>query len=147
MHLSVYCLLCCVLRAACRVLRAACCVLRAACCVLHAACCMLRATCCVLRATYYVLRATSIYPNLAAQVLIYLEGHADDDDAITIVPGSFASPSMDTQSAITLHPPKGSVIIFEQRSTHRGRMSVLRGASMRGFRHHQSQVRILSPYG
>ena len=65
--------------------------------------------------------------NPNAQVLIYLQDHTEDDDAITIVPGSFASPSMDTQSSQTLHPPKGAVVVFEQRSTHCGRTNVLKG--------------------
>ena len=64
------------------------------------------------------------------------QAHLDDDDAITIVPGSFATPAYDTASARTLHPPKGAVIVFEQRSTHRGRcatLSVLRTAGTRNL--------------
>ena len=61
------------------------------------------------------------------KALIYLQDHEEDDDAITIVPGSFATPSYDTRGARTLRPSKGSVIIMEQRSTHRGRTNPFRG--------------------
>ena len=44
-----------------------------------------------------------------------------DDDAITIVPGSHRRREYDTAGATTLHPPKGSVVLMEQRATHRGR--------------------------
>jgi len=64
------------------------------------------------------------------KVLIYLQDHSDDDDAITIVPGSHRSPELSKAGAKTLRLAKGSVIIFEQRATHRGRspLDALRGA-------------------
>ncbi len=59
--------------------------------------------------------------HFIVKALIYLEDHAHDDDALVLVPGSHRTPSMSTEGAITLHPKKGSVIVFEQRATHRGR--------------------------
>jgi hypothetical protein len=59
--------------------------------------------------------------HLIVKALIYLQDHTHDDDAMTIVPGSFRDPVIRTELARTIHPRKGSVVIFEQRSTHRGR--------------------------
>ena len=59
--------------------------------------------------------------HLIVKVLIYLQDHSSDDDAISIVPGSYLTPKYNTDGARALRVRKGSVVIFEQRSTHRGR--------------------------
>jgi hypothetical protein len=60
------------------------------------------------------------------KALIYLQDHTDNDEAMSIVPGSYRTPTLRSAGARPIHPPKGSVVIFEQRSTHRGQ-SVLQG--------------------
>jgi hypothetical protein len=57
------------------------------------------------------------------KVALYLQDHADDPNALIIVPRSFNTPSMATDVSRRLHPRKGQVLIFEQRSTHRGGFS------------------------
>ena len=59
--------------------------------------------------------------HFIVKALVYLQDHTKDDDALVLVPGSHTTPSMDTEGHITLHPKKGSVVVFEQRATHRGR--------------------------
>ena len=54
------------------------------------------------------------------KVGIYLQDHTHDDSALLIVPRSYTDPRLDGTGARRLHPRKGSVVIFEQRSTHRG---------------------------
>ena len=66
-------------------------------------------------------------------MLIYLQGHEHDDHSLLLVPGSHSSPSYDTSVTRRLHPPKGSIVIFEQRSTHRG-LSIAQGMA-----HHVSR--------
>jgi len=59
--------------------------------------------------------------HFIVKALVYLQDHTHNDDAITLVPNSHVTPSMETNGLQTLHPRKGSVIVFEQRATHRGR--------------------------
>ena len=59
--------------------------------------------------------------HFIVKTLLYLQDHTSDDDALILVPGSHRTPSMQTGGHTTLHPKKGSVVVFEQRSTHRGR--------------------------
>jgi len=59
--------------------------------------------------------------HLIVKAMLYLQDHGNDDDAMTIVPRSYRSPDYDTTSARTLRLKKGSLVVFEQRSTHRGR--------------------------
>ena len=54
------------------------------------------------------------------KVAIYLQDHTNDDTSLLIVPRSYLNPVIDKTGARRLHPRKGSVVIFEQRSTHRG---------------------------
>ena len=59
--------------------------------------------------------------HFIVKTLIYLEDHKADSDALILVPGSHRTPSYQTHGSVTLHPKKGSVVVFEQRATHRGR--------------------------
>jgi hypothetical protein len=51
---------------------------------------------------------------------IYLQDHADNSDALQVVPGSHLRPGVDTVGAIWLRPALGDCILFDQRITHRG---------------------------
>jgi len=59
--------------------------------------------------------------HFIVKVNIYLQDHTDDEGGLVLVPGSHRSPGLSTDGSITLHPKKGSLVIFEQRMTHRGR--------------------------
>lgn len=54
------------------------------------------------------------------KVLTYLEDHCNDNDGLKVVPRSHTIPEINSLGAIQLRPKKGSVIIFDQRITHRG---------------------------
>ena len=54
------------------------------------------------------------------KVLIYLEGHDDNNDGLKIVHKSHLTPNINSQKYIQLKPEAGDVIIFDQRITHRG---------------------------
>jgi len=62
--------------------------------------------------------------HFIVKALIYLQDHAHDDHGLALVPGSHRTADMDTAGMARARPPKGSVVIFEQRLTHRG-MSVM----------------------
>jgi hypothetical protein len=58
---------------------------------------------------------------------VYLQSHEHDDGGLMIVPDSYMNPSLEERrGAHHVHNRKGSVVIFEQRSTHRG-LSILEG--------------------
>ena len=60
---------------------------------------------------------------------IYLQDHTTDNQSLVAVPGSWREPSLRlSPSTVTLHPPLGSAVIFEQRNTHRGAHSAMYGA-------------------
>lgn len=64
--------------------------------------------------------------HMIVKAAIYLQDHTGDDDAMLFVPGSHnssADPALASSQAgvVRMHPAKGDVLIFEQRSTHRGR--------------------------
>jgi hypothetical protein len=66
--------------------------------------------------------------HFIVKAAIYLQDHADDDRALRLIPGSQRSPASPQRTladgaARILRPPKGSVVIFEQRATHRGARS------------------------
>ena len=54
------------------------------------------------------------------KVLIYLEGHNENNDGLKLVPGSHLSNKIILNEYIQLKPDLGDVIIFDQRITHRG---------------------------
>ena len=54
------------------------------------------------------------------KVLIYLQDHSNDNDALKIVPKSHLVKNIDTKGFIQLKPTIGDVLIFDQRITHRG---------------------------
>ena len=54
------------------------------------------------------------------KVLIYLEGHNNNNDGLKLVPGSHLNPRINPRVYIQLKPKVGDVIIFDQRITHRG---------------------------
>ena len=79
------------------------------------------------------------------KVYLFLETHERDDHGTLIVPGSYKTPSMaHTHMARRLHPKKGSIIIIEQRSTHRG-MTIAQGLSH--FLQSRARERILVSLG
>lgn len=54
------------------------------------------------------------------KVLIYLEGHKNNNNGLKLVPRSHLNPRIDSNGSIQLRPKMGDVIIFDQRITHRG---------------------------
>tara|TARA_Y100000591_G_C21747775_1_gene652970 strand:- start:342 stop:1019 length:678 start_codon:yes stop_codon:yes gene_type:complete len=54
------------------------------------------------------------------KVLIYLEDHSNDDNALKVVPKSHMEREIITDKFIQLKPKLGDVVIFDQRITHRG---------------------------
>ena len=61
--------------------------------------------------------------HFIVKVLVYLEDHSQDADALQIVPGSHLDPAdpkdpISQQGAVRVHPAKGDVLIMEQRATH-----------------------------
>ena len=65
--------------------------------------------------------------HLIVKALIYLQDHSEDDDALRVVDGSHRVSQTRTPAQLVrqLRPPKGSVVIFEQRITHRGQEPAL----------------------
>ena len=57
---------------------------------------------------------------------IYLDDHTNDNDGLTLVPGSHLRRKIATNDARTLHTGLGDVVIFDQRITHRGATSARR---------------------
>jgi hypothetical protein len=62
--------------------------------------------------------------HFIVKVGLYLQDHGQETDthALKVQPGSHTMPQIrpNSANAIHLHPRKGSVVIFEQRITHRG---------------------------
>jgi hypothetical protein len=60
--------------------------------------------------------------HFIVKVAIYLQDHAHNDDALTVIPGSHVVPKIAVRKSETqpLHPAVGSLVVFEQRITHRG---------------------------
>lgn len=58
--------------------------------------------------------------HFIVKALVYLQDHAGDDHGLLVVPGSHTTPSMARSRTARMRPRKGSVVIFEQRLTHRG---------------------------
>ena len=54
------------------------------------------------------------------KVLLYLEDHSNNKDALKVIPGSHLSRKIDTRIVKQLKPSIGDVIIFDQRISHRG---------------------------
>jgi len=54
------------------------------------------------------------------KVLLYLEDHSNNNDALKVIPGSHLLRKIDTRIVKQLKPSIGDVIIFDQRITHRG---------------------------
>jgi hypothetical protein len=68
--------------------------------------------------------------HMIVKAAIYLQDHTSDEDAMLFVPGSHSSPADPTlatsqEGLVRMHPSTGDVLIFEQRSTHRGRQWAL----------------------
>ena len=79
------------------------------------------------------------------KVLVYLQSHEKDDRGLLIVPGSYRNPSLEqTRVPLFVQPKKGSIVIFEQRSTHRG-MTIMQGLGT--FLERRDQERILVSLG
>lgn len=62
------------------------------------------------------------------KVLIYLEDHSNNNDALKIVPKSHLVKNIDTKGFIQLKPTIGDVLIFDQRITHRGMNKQVKGS-------------------
>lgn len=62
------------------------------------------------------------------------------------MPGSHRRREYDTAGATTLHPPKGSVVLMEQRATHRGR-GILSGLLRPWLAARQDRILISIGYG
>lgn len=60
--------------------------------------------------------------NLIVKVLIYLQDHENNDDALKVIPGSHKTPNfdIDLSKVVQLHPSIGDVVIFDQRLLHCG---------------------------
>jgi ectoine hydroxylase-related dioxygenase (phytanoyl-CoA dioxygenase family) len=54
------------------------------------------------------------------KVLLYLEDHSNNNDALKVIPGSHLSRKIDPTNVNQLKPSIGDVIIFDQRISHRG---------------------------
>ena len=54
------------------------------------------------------------------KVALYLEDHSNDTNSLQLVPGSHRNRNININGSIHLQPKLGSVIIFDQRLTHRG---------------------------
>lgn len=54
------------------------------------------------------------------KVLLYLEDHSNNNDALKVIPGSHLARQIDPKNIQQLKPSIGDVIIFDQRITHRG---------------------------
>ena len=54
------------------------------------------------------------------KVLLYLEDHSNNNDALKVIPGSHLSRKTGTTNVKQLKPSIGDVIIIDQRITHRG---------------------------
>jgi len=54
------------------------------------------------------------------KVLIYLQDHSNNNDALKIIPKSHLNPKIEINNIIQLRPKLGDVIIFDQRITHSG---------------------------
>lgn len=67
--------------------------------------------------------------HFIVKAALYLQDHARDQNALRVVPRSHVTPSMRTAGSRFLHPRKGSLLIFEQRITHRGQ--AMQGAAGR----------------
>lgn len=79
--------------------------------------------------------------HFIVKVAIYLQDHTHDDDSLVIVPGSHTTPSYTIDRATHLHPRKGSIVVFEQRATHRGQQwSPARLIESRQNKHHRIMV-------
>lgn len=61
------------------------------------------------------------------KVLIYLQDHSNDNDALKIVPKSHLVKNINTKGFIQLKPSIGDVLIFDQRITHRGMDKQVKG--------------------
>lgn len=61
------------------------------------------------------------------KVLIYLQDHSNDNDALKIVPKSHLLKNINTKEFIQLKPKIGDVLIFDQRITHRGMAKQVKG--------------------
>ncbi|KAJ1637149.1 hypothetical protein T492DRAFT_954148 [Pavlovales sp. CCMP2436] len=66
--------------------------------------------------------ATGDGGHFIVKVAIYLQDHAHSDDALTVIPGSHVVPTISVggSEVVSLHPTIGSLVVFEQRITHRG---------------------------
>lgn len=62
------------------------------------------------------------------KVLVYLQDHSKNNDALKIVPKSHLVKNIDTKSFIQLKPNIGDVLIFDQRITHRGMDKQVKGS-------------------
>ena len=59
------------------------------------------------------------------KVLIYLQDHTNNNDALKVIPGSHLTPEYNQNNInyVQLKPSLGDIIIFDQRITHRGMMN------------------------
>ena len=57
------------------------------------------------------------------KVNIYLQSHATGSDGLIVKKGSHLSESMSTGEQVTLNPSLGSIVLFDQRITHRAQWS------------------------
>ena len=69
--------------------------------------------------------------HFIVKVLIYLQDHSRNNDALLLVPGSHMidhdpAARASHRGAIRIHPKLGDIVIFDQRITHRGRKFMLR---------------------
>jgi hypothetical protein len=61
--------------------------------------------------------------SIIYKVLIYLQGHEKDNNGLTVIEGSHLERNIDTKNNAKkkiIHNKIGSIIIFDQRITHRG---------------------------
>lgn len=58
------------------------------------------------------------------KVLIYLEDHSNDDNALKVIPKSHMKREIVTDKYIQFRPKLGDVVLLDQRITHRGADSV-----------------------
>ena len=67
--------------------------------------------------------------HFIVKAALYLSDHVDNNHSLMLVPGTHTKADYGTTGARFLHPKKGSLVVFEQRITHRGQSE--RGAAGR----------------
>lgn len=60
--------------------------------------------------------------HFIVKAALYLSDHVDNNHSLMLVPGTHTKADYSTSGARFLHPKKGSLVVFEQRITHRGQL-------------------------